>query len=57
MEDVMLLVETFYSFEAKFTKEQEVIWAKQMAELEALALEAGLPMPPLPNMPKAHDET
>jgi len=49
MEDVQLLVNIFYGFESKFNRDQEAKWAKEMQELEAQALDAGLPMPPLPN--------
>ena len=45
MEDVQLLVDIFYGFEAKHNREQDLKWAKEMADLEAAALEAGLPMP------------
>lgn len=39
MEDVTLLVDIFYSFEAKYQKKVEEKYAKEMAELEALAIE------------------
>jgi hypothetical protein len=45
MEDVQLLVDIFYGFEALYNREQDLKWAKEMADLEAAALEAGLPMP------------
>ncbi len=49
MEDVQLLVDIFYGFEAKHNREQDLKWAKEMADLEAAALEAGLPMPQMPH--------
>lgn len=49
MEDVTLLVDIFYNFETKYQKEQEEKHAKEMAELEAIALEQGTPLPPLPD--------
>jgi len=39
MEDVTLLVDIFYGFEAKYQKEMEEKVAREMAELEAAALE------------------
>lgn len=47
MEDVDILVNTFYGFEAKYQKEQEERWLKEQRALEAQALEQGLPMQPL----------
>lgn len=41
MEDVHLLVDICYTFEAKNQKEVEEKFAKDMAELEALAIEQG----------------
>lgn len=39
MEDVTLLVDIFYQFEGKYQKEVDEKFAKEMAELEALAIE------------------
>ena len=47
MDDVDLLVETFYNFEAKYKKQQDAILAEQLAILEAAAAESGQPIQPL----------
>lgn len=47
MEDVDILVNTFYGFEAKYQREQDEKWLKEQRDLEAQALEQGLPMQPL----------
>lgn len=56
MEDVDLLVETFYGFEAKFKKQQEEMIAAQLAILEAAAAEAGQPLAPLADEKRSSNE-
>lgn len=56
MEDVQLLVDICYGFESKFQKELDEKIQREMQELEAQALELGLPLAPVENQRKQSQE-
>ena len=52
MEDVELLVDIFYSFEDQYQKEQDAVYQKQMADIEAEAAEQGISLQPMEQQPQ-----